>query len=126
MNGHQRQNRPVAVNSALVKPRNCRLTETARFPPELSATRATLTPARGAGLGANRGRETLDDDKPFDLALQEGVQERRIVTERHAAIRLTAGTEHVSMRQDAIPPKHLAVIDREQTNGTNAVKKLLA
>lgn len=57
-----------------------------RFPHSRQRAGATLTPACRAGLGASHGREMLYDDKPVDLALQEGVQERRVVTERHAAI----------------------------------------
>ena len=48
------------------------------------------------------------------------------MTERYAAIGLTGGTEHVRMRKHPIPTKHLAIVDREKTNGTNAVKKSLA
>ena len=38
-----------------------------------TATWATLTPTRCAGLGASRGREILYDNKPIDFTLQEGV-----------------------------------------------------
>jgi hypothetical protein len=58
----------------------------AHFPDSRQRAAATLTPACRAGLGASHGREMLYDDKPVDLALQEGVQERRVVMERHAAI----------------------------------------
>jgi hypothetical protein len=68
----------------------------------------------------------LNDNKPVDLATQVGIQERRIVTEGDAAIRLTAGTEHVRMRKYPIPTKHLAILSGDKTNGTNAVKKSLA
>jgi hypothetical protein len=68
----------------------------------------------------------LYDDESVDLALQESVQERRIVAKGHAAIRLTARTEHVRVRQDPIPAKHLSIADRDKTNGTHAVKKPLA
>jgi hypothetical protein len=67
-----------------------------------------------------------DDDEPVDFTLQERVQERRIVAERDAAIRLTAGTEHIGMRQDPISAKHFSIVDRDKANGPNAVEEPLA
>jgi hypothetical protein len=68
----------------------------------------------------------LDYNKAVDFAAQDGVEESGIVTEGHASIRLAAGTEHVRMGKHPIATKHVAAADRNQTDGANAVKKLLA
>src|SRR5207248_9245658 len=51
-------------------------------------------PSRGC-FGGRRRRKVLDDNKALDFTGQKRVQERRVVTEGHASIRLAVGTEHV-------------------------------
>jgi hypothetical protein len=68
----------------------------------------------------------LDDHETVDLTAQEGVQEGRVVAEGHASVRLAVGAEHVSMRKHPVAAKDLAVVDGNEANRTNAVKKLLA
>src|SRR3954454_9865795 len=59
------------------------------------------------GLGVAAGALTRwliepgDHREPRDLALLEGVEERVVVLERDAAVRLAVGAEHVGVRQDA-------------------------
>ena len=68
----------------------------------------------------------LDDDKAVDFTPQEGVQERGIIAEGHASIRLTVGSQHVGMCKYSIAAKHLAFADRNETNGANPMEGLLA
>src|SRR6266436_4584922 len=75
---------------------------------------------------ARLGRRTLDDDKAVDLTTPDGFQQRGIIAEGHTPIRLTVGTEHVRMCTYSIAAKHLAFVDRNETNGANPVEKLLA
>ncbi len=86
----------------------------------------SLTPTRCAGVGASLSHKMLYHNKPVDFASQESAQERRIVTQRYAAIRLTGGAEHIRMRKHPIPTKHPATVDRDKANGANAVEKSLA
>ncbi len=68
----------------------------------------------------------VDDHEAVYFTLQVGVQERGVVAEGDAPIRLAVGTEHVSMCEHPFATKHLAVVDRIKADGTNAVKQLLA
>src|SRR5262249_47871552 len=73
-----------------------------------------------------RVRKARDDHEALDLALLEGAQERRIIAERHAPVGLSAGTEHVGMRQDAIAAVHVATARGNEANGPYAVEHPLA
>src|SRR5262245_33555028 len=76
----------------------------------------TGTSAARSGSAARLVRKTRDDDEAVDFTLQEGAQERRIIAEDHAPIRLTARTEHVGMGKHAIAAEHIAAADRNEPN----------
>src|SRR4249920_650091 len=62
----------------------------------------SLRQPANASLSDRRGRQTLNHHEAIDLAVQERVEKLRIVSDRHASIRLSIGPKQVGMRKDTV------------------------
>src|ERR1700722_18028193 len=62
----------------------------------------------------------------FDLLALIGAQERIIVPERHAAVGIAPGTEHISMREQAGAAQSAILVDRNEPYRLHAVERRFA